>query len=267
MLKTPTTTAPHIKTLDFTTDEGIGNAARLGMIILQSDQTVEHEAAKLIYGSGITNRIGLYHTRIPNQMEITEETLKEMAQALPQSAALMPAEFGFDAIGYGCTSAATIIGEARVDRLIKSVHPNAKTTNPITACKAALHAVNVTSLALLTPYAISVTQAMQDNLGAAGFDVTAVATFNQTDDFTVARITSQSIYDAVIEIGRNEACEAVFISCTSLRALPIIEAAEAVLGKPVLSSNQVFIWHLMRLAGLSDSPKSGGQLFQKQLAI
>ena len=253
----------HIETLPFETDAGIGTKARLGMIILQSDQTVEHEAAQLIHQHGADSQIGLYHTRIPNETEISEETLQQMADNLPQSASLMPSEFGFDAIGYGCTSGATIIGEDEVDRLIKTAHPNAKTTNPITACKAALRALNITSLALITPYAVTVTAAMQDNLQADGFKVNAVATFNQSDDFTVARITSDSLYKAVMAIGQRADCEAVFISCTSLRALPIIAKAEADLGKPVLSSNQVFIWHLMRLGGLSEPQDGAGQLFQK----
>lgn len=252
---------PHIKTLPFATDDGIGTTARLGMVILQSDQTLEFEAAQLIHGTGADSRIGLYHARIPNQSEINEDTLQEMALALPKTAALMPEEFGFDAIGYGCTSGATIIGEDEVDRLIKSAHPNAKTTNPITACKAALHALDLKSIALVTPYAVSVTQAMQDNLQAAGFAVTAVATFNQSDDFTVARIDAQSLYEAVMVMGGRDDCDGVFISCTSLRALPIIAKAEAELGKPVLSSNQVFIWHLMRLAGLSTVPEGAGTLF------
>ena len=251
----------HIETYDFQTDAGIGTVARLGMVILQSDQTVEHEAASLIHGNSVTSDIALYHARIPNQREITEDSLQQMAEDLPKAAALMPVEFDFDAIGYGCTSGATIIGEAEVDRLIKTAHPNAKTTNPITACKAALRALNISSLALLTPYAVSVTQAMQDNLQDDGFKVNAVATFDQSDDFTVARITSQSLFDAVMHIGQRNDCEGVFISCTSLRALPIIASAEEALGKPVLSSNQVFIWHLMRLAGLTHCPTQAGKLF------
>lgn len=261
--------AQHIQTLPFTTDAGIGTSARLGMIILQSDQTVEYEAAQIIHSlsddKADKSAVALYHTRIPNDQEVTEDTLQDMAAALPASAALMPESFGFDAVGYGCTSGSTIIGEAEVDRLIKTAHPRAKTTNPITACKAALRALDITSLALITPYAISVTQAMQDNLQTAGFQVKAVATFDQSDDFTVARITSQSLMEAVMEIGTRDDCEAVFISCTSLRALPIIARAEAALGKPVLSSNQVFIWHLMRLAGLQDSVANAGCLFDKQL--
>ena len=169
----------HIQTLPFATDNGIGTKARLGMIILQSDQTLENEAAQLLYHSGISDKIGLYHSRIPNDTEVSEATLMKMASDLPKTARLLPPDFDFDAIGYGCTSGSTIIGEGEVERLIRSIHPNAKTTNPITACKAALQALGIKTIALVTPYAVPVTQAMQDNLQEAGFHVKAVATFNQ----------------------------------------------------------------------------------------
>lgn len=250
-----------IEQLPFQTDAGLGQTARIGLIILQTDQTIEHEFSYLMRRDGVA----LYHARIPNSMEVTPNTLRQMEQDLPEAAALLPQEFGFDAIGYGCTSGATMIGENRVDEIIRKIHSDVKTSNPITACKAALTALGLNRIALVTPYAPSVTQEMQQNLLAAGFKTNAVASFNQSDDFTVARITANSILEAVKTIGERDDCDGVFISCTSLRALQVIEDAEAHLGKPVISSNQSLAWHLMRLSGLSDCPANSGQLFQKQL--
>ena len=102
---------------------------------------------------------------------------------------------------------------------------------------------------------------MQENLKQAGFEISRIVTFNQSDDFKVARISSQSIYEAVIAIGQHDDCDAVFVSCTSLRVLSIIAKAEQMLQKPILSSNQVFAWHLMRLAGLPAHPNNAGRLF------
>lgn len=251
----------HIKNMSFLSDGGIGTDARLGMIVLQSDQTIEHEVAHIIYDKGVTSQIALYHSRIPNDTEVNEDTLRQMSKELPEAARLLPESFAFDAIGYGCTSGATMIGESEVDRLIKTVHPKVKTTNPLTACKAALSALEIKRLSLLTPYAVSVTEAMQENLQQAGYEISRIVTFNQSDDFKVARISSQSIYEAVIAIGQYDDCDAVFVSCTSLRVLSIIAKAEQELQKPILSSNQVFAWHLMRLAGLPAHPDNAGWLF------
>jgi maleate isomerase len=154
-----------------------------------------------------------------------------------------------------------MIGEAQVDAMIRAVHPDAKITNPISAVKAALTALGLTRVALVTPYAPNVTSEMQDNLRRDGFAINAVASFNQSDDFKVARISAQSIHDAIVQIGAREDCDGVFVSCTSLRALGIISAAEVAIGKPVVSSNQALAWYLMRLAGLDNTPPRAGRLF------
>ncbi len=251
-----------IKTLDFSTDDGLGVRARMGLIVLQTDQTIEHEFAQIL---GLEKNVALYAARIPNSMEVSPDTLRQMAIDLPKTAALLPTQFGFDVLGYACTSGATMIGEDRVDSLIREVHPLAKTTNPISASKAALAALGLKRIALVTPYPVDVTLEMQANLQAAGYETTAVATFGQSDDFTVARISADSILQAVKQIGARDDCEGVFVSCTSLRALQIIPQAEATLGKPVISSNQALAWHMMRLSGLKTCPTNTGRLFATQL--
>lgn len=253
----------HVETLDFTTDAGLGARARLGLIVLQTDQTIEHEFAGIFRACP---DVALYGARIPNAMEVTPQTLRQMAEDLPRAAGLLPTSFGFDVVGYACTSGATMIGETRVDALIRNVHPDVKTSNPISAGKAAMAALGLKRIGLVTPYAVDVTIEMQGNLGAAGFETTAVATFEQSDDFTVARISPQSILQAVQKVGARDDCDGVFVSCTSLRALQVIARAEAEIGKPVLSSNQVLAWHMMRFAGLADTPPNAGRLFDVDLS-
>ncbi len=55
-----------------------------------------------------------------------------MEKELPKAAKLLPKYLGLKAIGYGCTSAATIIGEEKVKAIIEKVHPNIPSTNPLT---------------------------------------------------------------------------------------------------------------------------------------
>ncbi len=251
-----------IEALEFSTDDGLGAGARLGLIVLQTDQTIEYEFAQLL---GPEKDVALYAARIPNAMEVSPDTLRQMAVDLPQTAALLPTQFGFDVLGYACTSGATLIGEDRVNSLIRQVHPQAKTTNPISATKAACAALGLKRIALVTPYPVDVTLKMQANLQADGYETAAVATFGQSDDFTVARISAASILQAVKQIGARSDCDGVFVSCTSLRALQIIPRAEAALGKPVISSNQALAWHMMRLSGLEAGPSNAGCLFEASL--
>ena len=55
--------------------------------------------------------------------------------------------------------------------------------------------------------------------------------------------------------------DALFVSCTALPALSIIDKLEKKLKKPVLSSNQVLIWDTLQSIGKNQSIKGFGKLF------
>ena len=99
-MKVEETSPEGILKLKFKTDLGLGTRANIGMIVLSSDQTLEMEFRTLLNFDGVA----LYHSRIPNQMHITEKTLAKMETELPITASLLPDSFNFDVIGYGCTS-------------------------------------------------------------------------------------------------------------------------------------------------------------------
>jgi maleate isomerase len=58
-----------------------------------------------------------------------------------------------------------------------------------------------------------------------------------------------------------EEAQAVFIAGNGFRAVGAIEALEAMIGRPVLTSNQVLLWQLLALAGATFEVRGYGQLF------
>ncbi len=243
--------------LDFTTDEGFGARARLGMIILESDQTLEIEA-RLIDIEGVD----FYHSRIPNEMEVTPTTLTDMAARLPAAAGLLPTDFGFDAIAYGCTSASTLIGTDGVTNAIRQAHPDMACTNPIAAAIAAFNTLGVSRVAIVTPYTLDVTEPVADQFRNADLQVGAVGSFLESSDLVVARISAESIANGIRTVAEAAGdCDGVFVSCTSLRTLDLIPKIEAEIGKPVVSSNLALLWHLLRLSGVDDQLPHLGRLF------
>ena len=81
--------------VEFETDEVFGHKARKGLIVLETDQTVEAEMRQIRIPG-----VDWYHSRIPNDSEVTPTTLTDMKQRLPIADSLLPKEFYFDAIGY-----------------------------------------------------------------------------------------------------------------------------------------------------------------------
>ncbi|MEX0695791.1 MAG: Asp/Glu racemase [Rhodospirillales bacterium] len=232
----------------------------MGLIVLQTDELVEVELGKLFLGLGLR----VYQNRIASTPEIHPETLLLMADRMTESAAMLPREAEFSAIGYCCTSGATILGESRVAELINAAHPGLPVSNPLSALKSACRALGVGKIGIVSPYVADVSSALNASMGAVGVSVTAFGSFEQAADRTVARISPQSILDAICDVGSGD-CDAVFASCTALRAMEIIAEAEARLNKPVFCSNQVLGWHMLRLGGIDAAPKGYGRLFEAAL--
>lgn len=245
-------------TLPFETDDGFGARARIGLIVLETDQTIEAEARQIDLDG-----VDFYHSRIPMEIEVTPETLTAMEQRLPVAAGLLPPEFDFDAIGYGCTSAATLIGTDGVTAAIQSAHPGMACSNPIAATIEAFRALGSKRVAIVTPYTADVTEPIVAHFRDAGLDVSAVGSFLEPSDLVVARITESSIAAGVREIAAGGECDAVFVSCTSLRVMGIAPKLEAEIGMPVVSSNIALFWHLLRLAGVNDTLDGFGALGER----
>lgn len=244
--------------LPFETDDGCAGSAALGLIVLKTDETMEVELREPFARAGLA----CYHARIPMHPTITPETLAEMARDLPATAALLPDGTPFGAIGYGCTSGATVIGAKKVRELVRGTHPRVPVTDPVSAVMAGLAALNVRRIGLLTPYLPEVTGAMQALLAANGFEVVRVGSFEEGEDRVVARITEAATLAAMAEIGGDPDCEAVFASCTNLRTFGVLDEAERRIGKPVVSSNQALGWHMLTLANVATQGLGPGRLFE-----
>ncbi len=256
-----TTTPPELRRLPFQTDEGFGARARIGLIVLESDQTIEAEGRSIQLDG-----VDVYHARIPNALEVTPETLTDMEARLPAAAALLPAEFEFDAIGYGCTSAATLIGADGVANAIQQAHPGVACSNPITAAVAAFTALGAKRIAVVTPYTADVTAPIVEHFSTAGLEVCSVGSFLEPSDLVVGRISEAAVAAGVRSVVEGSDCDAAFVSCTSLRAFGIVEQLEHGIDRPVVSSNLALYWHLLRLAGVDDAIEGLGTLMRTPLS-
>jgi maleate isomerase len=259
MLDAPTDTLlVNRRNLPFTLDGGIAQRAAIGLVVLATDQTIEHEWRQMLRLDGVA----FYESRIYNSPTITPETLAEMEGGIAAAAALIKPGIPLDALAYGCTSGAMVIGEDRVFSLLREAWPDKPCTTPITAALAGLRALGARRIALLTPYIDEINQSMRRYIEARDIMVAAMGSFNNGNDNEVARISAASLEAAILELGSESSVDAVFIACTSLRVAALVERAEAKLGKPVTSSNHAMAWHALRLAGYADAVPGFGRLFR-----
>ncbi len=231
--------------------------AAFGLILLETDETLPIEALRCFTAPGQ----GLFQTRIRMENDVTPASLAAMADRIPEAASLLPAGAPMAAVGYACTSGATVIGSDRVEKMVQAKHPTAAVSDPIRAAVAALQALEVGKLGFLTPYIESVSAVMRNLLQDQGFEIAAFGSFEQIEDPKVARISPASILEALVMLSESADLDALFIPCTNLQTFGVIEEAERRIGKPVVTSNQALCWHLLRLAGQPTQGRGPGRLF------
>ncbi|WP_211100540.1 maleate cis-trans isomerase family protein [Acuticoccus sediminis] len=242
----------------FSVGPPLGDRANLGLVVLRTDETIESDFRRLVAEPGVA----VYTARIPCETEVTPEALARMKAALPAAAALLPWSMTYDVVAYACTSASTVIGSDAVAAAVREGVGTRHVTDPLAAVKAACDALGVRRLGFLSPYVAPVSASMRAALEAYGLRVAAFGTFAEESDERIARIEGASIVAAVERIAAEAPCDAIFASCTNLRAAAEIEGLEARLGVPVLASNQALAWHMMQLAGVPTGHIRGGCLMR-----
>ncbi|MDP6814860.1 MAG: Asp/Glu racemase, partial [Alphaproteobacteria bacterium] len=194
--KTATSEFRYLSNLPFETDAGIAHEAAIGLIVLATDQTMEHEFRQIVRKPGVA----FYESRIPNSAQITPETLREMEALIADRTEVILPDLHLDVVAFGCTSAAMVIGEEQVFAQIRKARPGVACTTPITAAFAAFDALGAKSIGVLTPYSDQVNQQVREYIEKKGYHVPVFGSFNEEDDRIAARITAASIREAIGKI-------------------------------------------------------------------
>ncbi|MGI9306457.1 MAG: maleate cis-trans isomerase family protein [Gammaproteobacteria bacterium] len=214
---------------------------RLGVIALASDLTIERDLPRMLPPDA-----EMFVNRVQNTNPLTLENLRAMRGDIARAAAgLLPGR-GVDAAVYACTSGSAAIGGDAVCKLVQTAHPQTPVTTPLAALDAACAALNIKKLSILTPYSAEINRALGECQTAAGREVININGLGFDDDVLVADIPPEAVVRYAADAVRPQA-DALFISCTALRAAEVAEEIERAAGIPVLTSNQILAWHGARL--------------------
>lgn len=247
-----------IENIAFTTEKAIGARARIGLVVLATDYTVEHEFRRIMTMPGVD----FYEARIRNSPSITPTTLAAMGPLITDTADLILPGDELDVLAFGCTSASMVLGEDVVAERLRAAKPAVRTTNPVTAAFAAFDALGASRIAVLTPYRRDVNDIVRDYIEKQGYRVPVFGSFNEERDPVAAAIDRKSLRKAVKAITAGRDVDAVFVSCTSIRLAEAVADIEADTGIPTTSSNHAMAWHCLRLAGVNDKLPAFGRLFE-----
>jgi maleate isomerase len=128
------------------------------------------------------------------------------------------------------------------------------------AILAALAHLKAKKVALLTPYIDDVHRREIEFLQANAISVVGGANLGIDTNTEVAKLAPDTILDWASDKISPEA-DACLLSCTAMKSAPVIARLEARCGRPVVTSNQAMMWHLLRSNGIGDPVDGFGRLF------
>lgn len=239
----------------YATNLRLDQTATLGLVVLKADETIELDFRQLINAD-----IALHISRIESDPQVTSAALMKMKDRLTGAASLFPDTSEFDCVAYACTSGTSVIGQDEVALRIGRGCTTKSVTDPVTALIAACNHLDIQKLAILSPYVEDVSATLRGVLSKHNISTPEFGSFNEADEARVVRIDEQSIFNAALQMVQD--ADALFISCTNLRTLGVIEKIEIEIGKPVLTSNQVLAWHMMTCANVDIGVEGFGRLLK-----
>ena len=228
---------------------------KIGLVVLSTDLTFERDFHRICS----PDRAGLYAARILFENPTTPENLRKMLPRIEAAAELILTDEPLDAVCYGCTAATVHIGDQEIEAAVQSAKPGVPVITPSGAGAEGLRALGARRISVLTPYTVEVSRPFAEYFASRGFDVINLECLGLLDDRDIGRVSKQTILDAA-RAAMSAESDALFLSCTALRAVECIDEVEAAIGKPAVSSNQASVWLTLRRAGISDEIPGFGRL-------
>lgn len=242
-----------------------GAPVRIGMLTPSSNTVLEPGTQALCAPLGDRASVHFARFRV-TQIGLDAAADSQFAPEPILAAAEHLADAKPDVIAWNGTSAAWR-GIDTDERLCAAItaRTGVAATSAMLAYDAAMAALGVRRLGLVTPYTADVQEAIARNYAARGIEVVAEEHAGLRDNFSFAEIAE----DRVAEMCRTVAAanpdarpDAIAIVCTNMRGARRAAALEAELDIPILDSVAVTLWGCLRRAGVETRAlRDHGRLF------
>lgn len=227
---------------------------RIGLLIPSSNTTMELEFWRVL------PRDFSIHTARLKLREVTVEGLELMESEIDDEA-LKLADADVDIILYGCTTGSLFRGvgydkliESRIEKLTGK--PAISTSGAVIS---ALRFLKAEKISVITPYIDELNVLEERFLVGNGFKVLDLKSLNIIRNVDIGRVSPSVIMDLFSKLDYSSS-DAIFISCTNMPTLNLIERLEDIAGIPVLSSNSASIWAVLKRLNYGFGIKGYGKL-------
>jgi len=216
---------------------------RIGLLVPSSSSVQEWDI-----GRALPDDITLHVARMRLSNVDAESTLRIVQEIETESQKL--ADVDVDVIIFPATAPSSRNGIGYDQELIKRITAASgkPATTASTALLEALRVLSAKRIVLGAPWSAAVNQTAAAFIEGNGFEVLAQETLGLVRNLEIGLLDPQTAYDVGRRVDRPNA-DAVMLACGNWTTFAIIDRLERDLGKPVLTTNQVSLWHALKIMG------------------
>src|SRR3954468_19174903 len=234
---------------------------RLGLLIPSSNSTQEPEFIQMLPPT-----VSLHATRLNLQRIDPESTMTIVAELDKESRKLADAQV--DIVVLAATAPSTRMGKGYDAQLIKRMEDAAgkPATTAATAMLDAFSTLGVRRVALAAAWSETTNKWVAGFLESHGIEVVSQVAMGVVSNNDVGRLHPDTAFEQGRKADRKDA-DAVFLACGNWWTASIVERLEQAVAKPVLTTNNMTVWHALKKMGVRESVPGFGQLLRDMPAL
>lgn len=237
-----------------------GDFHRIGLLLPSSNTTQEIE-----YWRVMPPGVSLHVARLPLRNVEANATIRIVEDIETESRKLADADV--DAIVLAATAPSSRKGpgyDRELSQRIAAASSKPATT-AATAQNEAMAALGISRIVIAAPWSDEVNGIAASFIEASGHTVLEHRALGHVANLDIGLLDAATALDLGKRIDRADA-QAVMLACGNWMTLDIVDALEAAIGKPVLTTNQVSLWAVLRLAGYRKPIQGWGRLLRDHMA-
>jgi len=229
---------------------------RVGLLVPSSNSTQEPEFLQMLPES-----VSLHVARLSLSRIDPESTVAIVAELEKESRKL--ADATVDIVVLAATAPSTRLGKGYDAQLIRRMEEASgkPATTAATAMLDAFATLGVRRVALAAAWSEATNNWVAAFLESHGIEVPSQLAMGVVSNNEVGRLDP----DTAFQHGRKADCkdaDAVFLACGNWWTASIVESLERAVGKPVLTTNNMTVWHALKKLGVREGVPGFGRLLR-----
>ncbi len=239
---------------------------RIGQIVPSSNTTMEAEIPAMLSSrlAQFPEESFTFHSSRMRMMSVTPEELKAMDVASDRCA-LELSDARCNVMAYACLVAIMAQGNGyhrvsqnRLQRTVAESGVSIPILSSAGALVDTLHDFQFSRISILTPYVKTLTQRVVDYIEAEGVNVHDYLSLEIADNLEVGLLNPENLLQHIKRLDHKNVDAVVLSACVQMPSLAVIQRAQDMIGKPVLSASVATVYQMLKTLGLQTQVPDAG---------